>query len=221
MRPLEKPACPLLFGGKIYTGHPEKPRALHQSAILIDTSETILGCYHKRHLMPFGEYVPGSDLYPDIRLHFSMQDEFTPGAEARVLTWDQGPRLGVMLCYEDMIPSAARTLVHESADVLVSLINGSAFTEPLTLAQHRLLSQLRAVECRRSLVRCAATGETCVISPTGEVTASLPLRARDALVTDVPLLETTTLACRIGLAFPLACGAAAAVLAFLSRRAHW
>ena len=219
MRPLEKPACPLLFGGKIYTGHPEKPRALHQSAILIDTSETILGCYHKRHLMPFGEYVPGSDLYPDIRLHFSMPDEFTAGADARVLTWGRGPRLGVMLCYEDMIPSAARTLVHESANVLVSLINGSAFTAPLTLAQHRLLSQLRAIECRRSLVRCAATGQTCVISPTGEVTASLPLHARDALVADVPLLETTTLACRIGLLFPLVCGAVAVALTFHSRRA--
>ena len=219
LRPLENPVCPLLFGGKIYSGHPEKPRSLHQSAILIDSSETILGCYHKRHLMPFGEYVPGRDLYPDIRLHFAMQDEFTAGAEARVLTWDQGPRLGVMLCYEDMLPCAARSLVHESANVLVSLINGSAFTEPLTLAQHRLLSQLRAVECRRSLVRCAATGETCVISPTGEVTASLPLHVRGALVADVPLLESTTLACRLGLAFPLACGAAAVALASLKRRA--
>lgn len=217
MRPLEQPACPLLFGGKIYTGHPEKPRTLHQSAILIDSEETILGCYHKRHLMPFGEYVPGSDLYPEVRRHFSMQDLFTAGVDARVLTWRQGPRLGVMLCYEDMIPSAARSLVHASANVLVSLINGSAFTTPLTLAQHRLLSQLRAVECRRSLVRCAATGETCVISPTGEVTASLPLHARAALVADVPILEHTTLACRIGPAFPLACGAAAMTLAVHAR----
>jgi apolipoprotein N-acyltransferase len=167
--------------------------------------------------MPFGEYVPGSDLYPEVRRHFSMQDLFTAGVDARVLTWEQGPRLGVMLCYEDMIPSAARSLVHTSANVLVSLINGSAFTTPLTLAQHRLLSQLRAVECRRSLVRCAATGETCVISPTGEVTASLPLHARAALVADVPILEHTTLACRIGPAFPLACGAAALTLAVHGR----
>lgn len=219
MRPLEQPACPLLFGGTIYTGHAEKPRTLYQSAILIDASEAILGCYHKRYLMPFGEYVPGTDLYPDLRRYFAMQDEFKAGTDARVLTALHGQRLGVMLCYEDMIPNAARSLVHESANVLVSLINGSAFTAPLTLAQHRLLSQLRAVECRRSLVRCAATGETCVISPMGEVTASLPLHARDALLAEVPLLESTTLACRIGPAFPLACGAAAAALAFARRRA--
>lgn len=186
---------------------------MHQSAILIDTAEAILGRSHKRHLMPFGESVPGGDLWPAIRLHFPMQDEFTPAAEARVLGWNRGPRIGVLLCYEDMIPAAARGLVDRSADVLVSLINGSAFTDPLTLAQHRLLAQLRAVECRRSLVRCAATGETCVVSPLGIVAAALPPDVREVLVADVPLLEQVTLACRIGPAFPLACGLAAVMLA--------
>jgi apolipoprotein N-acyltransferase len=213
MRPLEDAACPLLFGGKIYVGHPDRPRALHQSAILIDTEATILGTSHKRHLMPFGEYVPGGDIHPAIRIRFAMQDEITAGDEARVLTWSRGPRLGVLLCYEDMIPSAARSLANRSANVLVSLINGSAFTAPLTLTQHRLLAQLRAVECRRSLVRCAATGETCVISPTGSIAAALPLHARGTLVAEVPLLESTTLACRLGRAFPLACCAAGVLLA--------
>ena len=218
LRPWEAPTCPLLFGGKIYIGHPEKPRALHQSAILVDASETIVGRYHKRHLMPFGEYVPGGDLWPAIRLQFPMADEITAGTEARVLTWEGGPRLGVMLCYEDMIPAAARSLVHESATLLVSLINGSAFTAPTTLAQHRLLAQLRAVECRRSFVRCAATGETCVIAPTGVVVKALPAHTREALVADVPLLEGTTLACRLGPAFPLAAAAGVVLLAIRRSR---
>jgi len=211
MRPLDEPRCPVLFGGKTYTGHPEKPASVHQSAILVDTSHSILGRYHKRHLMPFGEFVPGGDLYPDIKLYFPMADDMTEGTAANVLVC--GPaRLGVMLCYEDMIPWAARSLVAESANVFVSLINGSAFTEPLTLRQHRLLAQLRAVECRRSLIRCAATGETCIVSPLGTVTASLPLHDRDVLVADVPLLEGRTLASRIGPAFPLIAGAATLAL---------
>ena len=214
MRPLEAPACPLLFGGKIYTGHPEKPRTVHQSAILIDTSHEILGRYHKRHLMPFGEYVPGGDIYPDLKLYFPMQDEMTEGTEATVLPCGRGARMGVMLCYEDMIPGAARSLVAESANVLVSLINGSAFTEALTLRQHRMLAQLRAVECRRALVRCAATGETCVISPLGTVTARLPLYDRDVLVADVPLLAGRTLASRVGVSFPIVAAVAALAIAF-------
>jgi apolipoprotein N-acyltransferase len=218
MRPLDDPACPILFGGKIYTGHPEKPKAIHQSAILVDAAHAILGRYHKRHLMPFGEYVPGSDLYPDIKLYFPMQDEMTEGTEATVLACGDRVRLGVMLCYEDMIPGAARSLANASANVLVSLINGSAFTEPLTLRQHRLLAQLRAVECRRALVRCAATGETCVISPLGTIVADLPLHGRDVLEADVPLLEGRTLACRLGPAFPVAAAAGALAIAAWRRR---
>lgn len=213
MRPLESPPCPLLFGGKIYRGYPEKPKALYQSAILIDPAETILGRYHKRHLMPFGEYVPGGELYPDLKTYFPMQADLTAGGDTNVLVCGD-VRLGAMLCYEDMIPSAARSLVNASANLLVSLINGSAFTEPLTLAQHRLLAQTRAIECRRTLVRCAATGETCVISPTGRIVAQLPVHVQDSLTATVPLLEARSLYSRTGSVFPAACALALAMLVY-------
>ncbi|MFM8379511.1 MAG: apolipoprotein N-acyltransferase, partial [Planctomycetia bacterium] len=217
LRPLENPGCHLLFGGKIYEGHPQKPRSLYQSAILVDSAETILGCYHKRHLMPFGEYVPGEEWYPEIKHYFPMQDVLTEGQEACVLPAPSGARIGAMLCYEDMIPSAARSLVNASANLLVSLINGSAFTEPLTLAQHRLLAQMRAVECRRTLIRTAATGETCVISPVGRVTARLPLHAEDTLAISVPLLESRTLYGVTGNLFPFCCAAGLAAVAWRAR----
>lgn len=202
MRPLEKPICPILFGGKVYEGHPEKPRKLYQSGILVDAGQVIAGRYHKRHLMPFGEYVPGEDVFPDLKRYFPMQDELAAGMHPTVLEMPSA-RLGVMLCYEDMVSSAARTLAAEGAEVFVSLINGSAFTKRLTLEQHRLLSQLRAVEFRRSLIRCAATGETCVVSPTGTVLERLPLHVRDALLVRVPLLRQRTLYGVTGRVFPI------------------
>lgn len=204
LRPLEDPCCHLLFGGQTFVGHPERPRSIHQSAILLDPSQAIVGRYHKRRLMPFGEYVPGSDIFPDLDRHFPMQERMTEGAHATVLHCGSGARLGVLLCYEDMIPGAAHSLVAESANSVVSLINGSAFTAPLTLRQHRLLSQLRSVECRRALARCAATGETCLISPVGTISARLPLHVSDTLLVDVPLIPQRTLASRLGPAFPAA-----------------
>ena len=217
MRPLDDPSCPLLFGGKSYRGHPDKPHALHQSALLIDRDHAITGRYHKRHLMPFGEYVPGEDVYPDIKRYFPMQEELTAGGEANVLTCDRA-RIGVMMCYEDMIPEAARSLVASGANVLVSLINGAAFTARLTLEQHRMLARLRAVETRRCLLRCAATGETCVISPVGTITAALPLHVRGALPARPPLIEGRTLASRLGRLFPACCGLGVAAVAWRHRR---
>ena len=218
LRPLESPACPLLFGGRIYRGRREKPREIYQSAILIDCEEDMIGCYHKRHLMPFGEYVPGGDHFPQMRFYFPMDEEYDVGGEATVLPCGEKARLGVMLCYEDMVPGASMSLVHNSANVLISLINGAAFTEPLTLLQHRLLAQLRPVETRRCLLRCAATGETCLISPLGTILARLPLHVRDVLTVDVPLLEVRTVASRIGPAFPLACAASLAGFVLMRRR---
>ena len=205
LRPLPDPVCHLVLGGKIYRGYPERPRQIFQSALLVDQAERLVGQYHKRHLMPFGEYVPGGDLIPDLRLYFPMENEFSVGGDATVLDCGKA-RLGAMLCYEDMVPAAAASLVGRGANLLVSLINGSAFTNPLTLVQHRLLAQLRAVENRRCLVRCAATGETCVIAATGAVTERLPLTVEDVLLVDVPLLEGRTVANVAAGWFPVACG---------------
>jgi apolipoprotein N-acyltransferase len=218
LRPLAEPACPLLFGGKIYSGYPERPNDIYQSAILVDGTERIIGCYHKRHLMPFGEYVPGSEWMPELRHYFPMEDDLDVGPDATVLRLGDQARLGVMLCYEDMVPGAAESLVDNAANVLLSLINGSSFKAPLTLRQHRLLAQLRAVENRRCLLRCAATGETCVVSPLGTIPARLPLHVEDVLVAEVPLLDTRTLASRIGQTFPLLCGGLAIAVALESLR---
>jgi apolipoprotein N-acyltransferase len=206
LRPLAEPACPLLFGGKIYSGYPERPNDIYQSAILVDNTERIVGCYHKRHLMPFGEYVPGCKWMPELRHYFPMDDDLDVGPEATVLPLGDKARLGVMLCYEDMVPGAAASLVGNSANVLLSLVNGSSFKATLTLRQHRLLAQMRAVENRRCLLRCAATGETCVVSPLGTIPDRLPLHVEDLLVAEVPLLDARTLANRIGRSFPIVCG---------------
>ena len=68
---------------------------------------------------------------------FPLNEELDAGQEATVLAVDGTTRLGVMLCYEEMIPSTARSLVEQSATLLVTLINGAVFPDPLTLAQQR------------------------------------------------------------------------------------
>ena len=207
------PGVQLLCGGIVYEGYSERPAALRQSALLVAAAGAVRGRYDKRYLMPFGEYVPLADIWPDLRRHFPLVDDFIRGTEATVLAGDGGTRFGVLLCYEDMVPAAARSLVLRGATVLVSLINGNSFTAPRTLVQHRQLAQLRAVECRRSLLRCAATGETCAISPTGRIVAALMLHSRGTLDARVPLIDTLTLANRLGPTFPIGCGIAAAAIA--------
>jgi apolipoprotein N-acyltransferase len=70
-----------------------------------------------------------------------------------------------------------------------------------------MLAQLRAIECRRYFVRCAATGQTCVISPVGQIESQLPLQTQGVLTAHLALVDGRSVYCRIGDVFPVACGA--------------
>lgn len=220
MRPWPQPSCPLLFGSCTFNSDEFEPSEVYQSAVLLDSHERVIGRYHKQILMPFGEYVPGKGWLPGIERLFPLPHTVLRGEEAAVLRAGDRLRIGPMICYEDMQPQLARSLARKSANLLCALINAASFENDLTLRQHRLLAQLRAVECRRYFLRTAATGETCVISPLGEIEASLPLRTPAVLTANVALLDTITWASRWGSVVPWLCGAAVAAYG-MARRRSW
>jgi apolipoprotein N-acyltransferase len=177
-----------LQGASCLIGLLRKSIVYYQVDLILGVDQAILGRYHKRYLMPFGEYVPLKSTFPFLEQLFGQWDEITPGGMSNVLPLGEA-RIGTMLCYEDMVPSAARSLVAGGANVLVSLADGSSFENPLTLRQHRLLAQARAIENRRYLIRCASTGESCIISPAGHIEERLPLQQDSMLIGDFALLN--------------------------------
>lgn len=194
----QRPAPPVLLGANTdcdTSGH-------CVSALTYDAqSQALLGRVNKRFLMPFGEYIPFVHGLPSLQ---SMTGPWNLFEDECVQPIAVGKaRLGVMLCYEDMIPRAARQPVSNGANVLFTLADGSAFRDPIALSQHRLLAQMRAVENRRTFVRCTSTGETCIISPTGSVLATLPKSKNSWLITEVDLYSTQSLYSEIGNQLPL------------------
>jgi apolipoprotein N-acyltransferase len=75
------------------------------------------------------------------------------------------------------------------------------------------MSQVRAVEHGRAVVVAATSGVSAVIAPDGTVQSHTSLFTADALVAQVPLRTTTTLATRLG-AGPEIVVSVLAVLAF-------
>jgi apolipoprotein N-acyltransferase len=208
LQPWPDARCALLTGASLYRGNGETPEALYQAAILIDPNQQIVDSYTKRFLMPFGEFMPLEDWFPGLQELFPRDEAISRGSVANPLRFGERARLGVMLCYEDMMPLAARSLCQGSANLLVSLINASDFEATLARSQHRLLAQMRAIECRRYLVRCAATGETCVISPWGTIEERLPLEGEGTLTAKVRLIDRPSVYSQRGEFLPWLCGTA-------------
>src|SRR5690606_21198212 len=177
--------------GKSYPSDAGERGPFFVSAFLIDKQENILGRYHKRTLLPLGEYVPGDKWFPSLGELALLYRTIQPGKDAGILKLPGKARFGALICYEDMIAANARQSAHEGAQVLVSLINGPAFGDTFAMRQHRQLAHFRAIENRRYLVRCASTGVTTVIAPTGKIVAALPQNEAQKLTVAVHPMSTT------------------------------
>jgi apolipoprotein N-acyltransferase len=165
---------------------------------LIDRQETILGRYHKRTLLPLGEYVPGKDWFPWLARLLLIEDSIAPGTSSAIMDLGDRARIGALICYEDMLEGNARASVRAGAELLVVLANGSAFDNTPALGQHQQLAFFRAIENRRYLLRCSTTGTTAVISPTGKVVAQLPPQQDGTLPVTVYPYNGRTVFTRIG-----------------------
>jgi apolipoprotein N-acyltransferase len=180
--------------------------------------------YVKRHLLPFGEYIPLRGLAALFSADVNRVVDFQPGTGTPTL--DAGPaRLGVATCYEVVFDDDVRDAVTAGADLLTVPTNNATFGETNMTYQQQGMSRLRAVEHDRAVVIAATSGQSAVIAPDGSVVDRTgALYTPGVLVDRVPLRTTTTLATRLGPApewVLAALGAAAVVMgAVLTRRAR-
>jgi apolipoprotein N-acyltransferase len=154
--------------------------------------------YVKRHLLPFGEYIPIRGLASVFSSDVARVTDFEPGTGAPVL--DAGPaRLGVATCYEVVFDDDVRDAVTAGADLLTVPTNNATFGYTNMTYQQQGMSRLRAVEHDRAVVIAATSGQSAIIAPDGTVLDRTgELFTPGVLVDAVPLRTTTTLATRLG-----------------------
>ncbi len=154
--------------------------------------------YTKQHLVPFSETIPMRSVARAVTPFVDrFQQDMTPGDEPGVLP--AGPvRLGVGICYDvaydDVFTGAAR----QGANLLAVPTNNAWFGHSEMSYQQLAMSQLRAVQHDRAVVVAATSGVSAVVEPDGTVAQRTDQFTADALVDEVPLRSTDTLATRLG-----------------------
>ena len=102
----------------------------------------------------------------------------------------RGVRIAPLICYEDLMPDISRKFVSETrANILVNLTNDAWYGKTVGPWQHLWLSQSRAIETRRSLLRVTNTGVTSLVNAKGEVVKTLPMFRADTMQTEVEILK--------------------------------
>ncbi len=161
---------------------------IYNSAVLLDELGRVKGLYNKTRLLAFGETIPGADLWPWVYDLIPEASEFTPGEEVKTFEL-KGHRLGMMICYEDILPSFGRELAKQEPEVLINMTNDAWFGKTHEPWLHLALASFRAVETRRWLLRSTNTGVTAFIDAKGQVVSHTSLEDAEILAHDVPMLK--------------------------------
>ncbi len=176
------------------TGEP--PASFFNSALAIMPDGRIPYPYHKRILMPFGEYVPLGDRFPWLRNMSGIPRDLVAGKAISVfefpLASGESAKVSPLICYEDIIPSLARDSVRAGAELLVNLTNDAWFGNTAAPYQHHIIAAFRAIENRRYLVRSTNSGLTAIVDPSGRTIARIPVFSEGSIREKLNLITDQT-----------------------------
>jgi apolipoprotein N-acyltransferase len=141
--------------------------------------------YAKRHLVPFGEFLPfKSWLGPLVDLFEIPMSDFSRGAAERPLLAVGGRMAGVSICYEDAFPAQVAQAVPE-AEFLINVSNDAWFGDSLAPHQHLEIARMRALENGRYLLRATNTGISAIIDERGRLLGTVPSFVRGDFAADI------------------------------------
>lgn len=165
---LARRGCTVIFNSTHEAGD-----ALFNSAYLLREGAPPVR-YDKRHLVPFGEYVPFQGVFGFVDKLAREASSFRPADRLQLLPWED-ERIGMSICYEIVFPAEVAEAVRAGATVLATITNDAWYGDTAAPWQHFRAAQFRAAENRRPLVRAAITGISALIAPDGSVRGRIGL----------------------------------------------
>lgn len=174
--------------GYIASGHRVVDGKVYHTAYGVSPDGTVT-TYDKSRLVIFGEYVPFRDRLPFLQAFRVPGGDVTaapPGRPLRV----RGLDVAIGICFENLFPEVLRAQVRQGAD-LIAVLSLDDWYPPAGIEQHAAVAVVRAVECRRPLVRSGSTGVTMIVTARGVVVADLPIGVREMVIADVPVARRT------------------------------
>ena len=169
----------------------------HNSALMIDGSQRT-EIFHKSRLVVAVEATP----YPAI---FCKVDDMLGGVMGRCVGQDEISLLhagdipvGCAVCYESVYGEYYTDYIRKGAQAMTVITNDAWWGNTPGYRQHLSYASLRAIETRRAIARCANTGISAIISPSGEIVSETSWWEPAILEGSIPLRKDLTFFVRHG-----------------------
>jgi len=156
--------------------------------------------YAKRHLVPFGEYIPWR---AELTKYFSemalVPRDFVPGTTPGVMTVG-GVKIATVICFEVAYDDMVRSSVLGGGGVLVIQSNNATYGWTDQPGEQMAISQLRAVEIGRPVMVAATSGISGYIDASGHIVQETRQFTSAVVSAEVTPRTGQTLAIRLGAA---------------------
>lgn len=192
-------------GAPVLVGAVPYEEGVRYNDIIVWTAGEGAGSYYRKHRpVPFGEFIPWRGLIRAVtdqadRIGIDMLAGTGPHTlTVRAATQERDVVLAVGICFEVAYDDVLRAGVREGGGLILIPTNNASFIGSSESAQQIAQGRVQAVVHGRSVVQVSTVGVTAVISPTGTVEHRLDDGVQGALVADVALRGSLTVADRLG-----------------------
>ena len=186
--------------------------ATYNAVVGLNPGTNAIQYYGKMKLVPLGERVPFVDEFEflgDLLKWGVGITGWNIGKDTTVFKFYidrlDTIKVGGLVCYESVDPVFVTAFVQKGAELITVVTNDSWYGKSSGPFQHKDFAILRAVENRRSVVRCANGGVSCIINAKGEILADTDMFVKTTLVGEAPIQDEKTFYSENPLIVPILC----------------
>ena len=160
--------------------------------------------YAKRHLVPFGEYLPWENVIGKMIPALTEINQYSGSLIAGKDVGDleiSGHKLTGLVCFDSIFPPLSREGTASGGEAILLATNDSWFKDSAATTNHLAHAVFRAVENGRYVIRAANSGVSALITDKGETVDSIVALAPGYINESAPLITTETVYVKWGYAF--------------------
>lgn len=185
--------CKVIKNSKTYhiVGSVSKKDAKHVSLYLISPDCKIEQEYHKRVLVPFGEYVPLRKILSKYISVIGSLGEFEEGNHKQKPIKFKNLKIAPTICYETIFKYLFYN--DEDIDLIINITNDGWYLNTSAPYQHFAAAVFRSVERGKIFIRAANNGISAIIYPDGTIYKKLDLNSYDVITHTLPTIKTPSI----------------------------
>jgi apolipoprotein N-acyltransferase len=188
---------PILVGAVTQGPGPDERQT---TALWWDPQSGPVATYHKRNLVPFGEWIPfRSQLLPLVPVLAQVGSQSIPGTEPGVLEVSAGGRplrVGDVICFELAYDQTVYQTVTGGAQLLMVQSNNATYGGTGQIEQQFAITRARAMEARREIAVATTNSVSGFVDRDGRVVQRTTEFSADSLVAAMPPRSALTPAVR-------------------------